>query len=513
MAALALKAIDYGAEQIPDRFFEKIPGGFFTPEEKKKNRANRKKHQDEKRREEDSRRPQRNRSRQTGYSSHSDGESDYERERRRRDRDRDRARSVSRGRDLHSKDLNKDLIEDFDGRDMAYAEQGQASGPYFPPPPTSEYRQYDPRDYSPRPSQDEYRPASAMPSYGYPPQVNFSFPSRSSTFPLTAAHPTPVNSCPPALMGQPPPQSQAPMSFPSSRSSFPSRGLGYFLHGTPLSAGFSPSYEPPLATLLQRPPTNTLQPAPNQHYATQSPVGRRDGTSPPAVAYGDEAAYRYETIQNSKAGQAQQPSSYTAARYTPGPGYAPSPVSMPQAPIPPPPVGVNSPPLGSNAPYAPYDPSTYGSYNPASQANGNARPSQPPFYRQHSRSQPSILPEPSSPYPGYAPRSSQQVTQYDYPPSSRRSSTKPERRDRHRARSADSRNDRNRENSRMSDIRGRFDDMDLQKKGLAAAVGGALAGGFAGRAMGKGKTSRLTTLAGAAAGALGGQAIVNRTGE
>ena len=35
MSVLAFKAIGYGAEQIPDKFFEKIPGGFFTPAEKK----------------------------------------------------------------------------------------------------------------------------------------------------------------------------------------------------------------------------------------------------------------------------------------------------------------------------------------------------------------------------------------------------------------------------------------------------------------------------------------------
>jgi outer membrane lipoprotein SlyB len=59
----------------------------------------------------------------------------------------------------------------------------------------------------------------------------------------------------------------------------------------------------------------------------------------------------------------------------------------------------------------------------------------------------------------------------------------------------------------MSDMRERFDDMDLRTKNLGATVAGALAGGFAGRAAGK---SRLTMLAGAAAGALGGQAIATR---
>ncbi|KAI2474620.1 PRP38-assoc multi-domain protein [Pyrenophora tritici-repentis] len=32
----------YGAEQIPDKFFEKIPGGFFTPAEQKEIDKNRK---------------------------------------------------------------------------------------------------------------------------------------------------------------------------------------------------------------------------------------------------------------------------------------------------------------------------------------------------------------------------------------------------------------------------------------------------------------------------------------
>jgi outer membrane lipoprotein SlyB len=62
----------------------------------------------------------------------------------------------------------------------------------------------------------------------------------------------------------------------------------------------------------------------------------------------------------------------------------------------------------------------------------------------------------------------------------------------------------------MSDMREKFDDMDLRTKNLGATVAGALAGGFAGRAAGK---SRLTMLAGAAAGALGGQAIATRNVE
>jgi outer membrane lipoprotein SlyB len=60
----------------------------------------------------------------------------------------------------------------------------------------------------------------------------------------------------------------------------------------------------------------------------------------------------------------------------------------------------------------------------------------------------------------------------------------------------------------MAKARDRFDEMDPREKGLASALGGALAGGFAGRSLGK---SRLTTLAGAAAGALGARQIATRS--
>lgn len=59
----------------------------------------------------------------------------------------------------------------------------------------------------------------------------------------------------------------------------------------------------------------------------------------------------------------------------------------------------------------------------------------------------------------------------------------------------------------MTKVRERFDGLDVREKGLAAAVGGALAGGLAGRQLGK---SRLTTLAGVAAGALGGRAMADK---
>lgn len=493
MSVLAFKALGYGAEQIPDKFFEKIPGGYFKPEEEKKKSKKSQSPAKEKSRRK-SERSRRERSPRNEYSDYSSHDSEYEAERRRERRrrkstGRSTSRSSSRGKDVIGEDRDRE-------RDMAYAEQGHGQEPYFPPPPTSEYAPYNPQEHASRPSQGDYRPTSAQPQSGYPPQVNNLFRSRSATVPMMPSYPTPANTCPPLLL-----------SRPSSNAQHPFAGLqphlfDHLRRGTPISASFSPSYEPPLAAVLRRPPTNTPQPTYNQAYPTQPPINRRDGTSPPAVAFGGEAAHRYEEIQHAKAGQPPHARSASAARYTPGPGYAPSPAD----PIPPPPVGVNSPPAGVHAPYAPYNPATYAPHDSA-YPPGNDYASPPPFYRQQSRSQPSF--DQSQHYPPYNPRSSdQQVAYYDDRHSpSRRSSTKHDRREhRHRARSADSRSSR-REKSRMSDMRERFDDMDLRTKNLGATVAGALAGGFAGRAAGK---SRLTMLAGAAAGALGGQAMATR---
>ena len=503
MSVLAFKALGYGAEQIPDKFFEKIPGGFFKPEEEKK-KAKNSRSSPKKKGGRSSDRSQREHSPQNDYSDYSGHDTDYKEEQRRKERRRRRStgrstsRSLSRGSDKHR---SRDVDGEDSDRNMAY-EQGQGQVPYFPPPPTSEYAPYNPQEHAYRPGHGDYRPTSAQPQYGYPTQVNSPFRSRSATVPMMASHPTPVNFCPPLLLNRPP-----------SNMSSPFAGLqphlfDHLRHGTPISASFTPSYEPPLAAVLRHPPTDTPQPAYGQTFPTQPPVNRRDGTSPPAVAYGDEAAHRYEEIQHLNAGQAPQPRSASAARYTPGPGYAPSPAVMPAAPIPPPPVGINSSPADANVPYAPYNPATYAANNPAySPVNGYTSP--PGFYRQQSRSQPSF--DQDQHHSSYQPRSSdQQVAPYDdrYHAPSRRSSTKHDYRDnRHRARSADSRDSRRREGSRMSDMRERFDDMDLRTKNLGATVAGALAGGFAGRAAGK---SRLTMLAGAAAGALGGQAIASR---
>ncbi|KAE8853616.1 hypothetical protein HRS9122_00608 [Pyrenophora teres f. teres] len=287
MAALAFKAISYGAEQIPDKFFEKIPGGFFTPAEQKeidkhrKNNKNKGNSRKERRQSEEPsarRSSRRERSPPTEYSDYYTDDSEYEREREQKKRERRRAKSVakassrslSRGRhSQHDSDLDGQYS---DTRDMAQPGHGQ---PYFPPPPASEYRPYNPQEYAPSPVQDHR--SSATPAYGYPPK-----------------------------------------------------------------------------------------PAAPQPYG-----GTQD--------YG------------------QHETSRAAARYTPDAGYAPSPVA--DAPIPPPPVG-------SNSPMNPYHHTDF-------PANGAGyQPSPPPFNRQRSNSQPPFAPMPNPAYPTYPAASREQVVPY-----------------------------------------------------------------------------------------------------
>jgi len=395
MSVLAFKALSYGAEQIPDKFFEKIPGGFFTPQETKDIKQGRKNRKDDKTRERRQsegrskrRTSRRDHSPSTESSEHSefDDETDDERERAERTRERRRARStarapsrsLSRGRDdRRSRDLDGEYS---DPRVMAQTEPGPH---YFPPPPTSEYKAYSPQEYPSAPAQNAHPSSPAVPAYGYSPQ------------------------------------SAAPQAYPHAQSS-----------------------------------------------------GQREG---PRCA---------------------------ASRYTPGPGYAPSPPV--NAVFPPAPIGTIS------TPYSPYRPSDY----PPGHGDfaGNTYPSPPPFGRQRSSSQPLYVPSNIPPYPTYIPPSADQhaLVAYDQP-HSRHGSAQARREERHRARSADSpsrsHQDGRRDRSRMMQVRERLDGIDLREKGLAATVGGALAGGLAGRQLGK---SRLTTLVGAAAGALGGRTMADK---
>lgn len=508
MAALAFKAIDYGADKIPDRLFEAIPGGYFTPPEKKKTKTNRKpiREQRNKSEQRSRRKSQRQRSPSTDYSDYYSGrDTDYEREhrggrRRAKSTGQNPGRSMSRGR--HS-DRNGDWDGDDDFAQMDRAERG----PQYPPPPNADgYKPYNPQEYAAGaaaaapaiaagyhdPStgyHDPYdaRAASARPDYGYPSQVNITR-SQSATVSSGPLHVSSVNSCPPTVAGTPttpatsppistqdadhvsrsrsatvplvPPHlrpaymrapsavmSRSPSMLSASALNPKSPTLGALHSSSPLSTSYFPSFEPPAATLLSRSPTNPPQP----------PVSR--------------------------------PISTSAARYTPA-GYSPSPVNASPAP---------------NPGYTPYNPADYAPpapSGPSYTAPGNTYPSPPPFYRQQSRSQPSLAPLPHD--------EQTQLAHFD-PPPDRHGSTASSHRRRHgdekrnRARSA---GHHGRSRSRVTDqLRDRFESLDTRERGLAASVGGALAGGLAGNAVGKG---RLSTLVGAAIGGLGGRELEKR---
>lgn len=461
MALLAFKALDYSADRIPDRFYEKIPGGFFSRSNRGKAKAEQHaRAKSEHRKSRSDRNGRRRDSEQlTDYSDYSDyhgyDDTDYERESR-DSRRRRRARSLGSPNDNtfnRDRRRNRDSSGSFDGgNDM---DQSQRA-PQFPPPPTSGYPQYNPADYAPPPMGNNYqdrRTSSAMPDYGYAPQVNspaFSPPPRRSTVPsappvLDTGDTTPV---PANRRASSPANLLLPPSSPALSAIL--RRSPFQIPRSPLQQSFSPSYDPPLAAILSQSTNPTPQPS----------------GPPPSSAQ---------------------------MRYTPA-GYAPSPA--------------NAPPQPGNPDYAPYNPAQYAPppgqdmySNPAQyHAPGNAYPSPPPLYRHQSRSQPAL-----DQYP-YA--DSQQLTYPDSPGVGRHGSVssayRPRKGDdkRHRARSADH---RGRSHSRVTDkFRDRFEDLDLHDKNLAASVGGALAGGLAGRAVGKGT---LSTLIGAAIGGFGGSGL------
>jgi hypothetical protein len=438
MSVLAFKALSYGADKIPDQFFEKIPGGFFTPEEKKKSKNSKTRAKSEQRT--DRHRSQRERTPPTDYSDYSGyDDTDYEKEYREKQRRKRRTQSLGRSPNRDSSRSRGRYRERSSNLDGEYEMDRAERGPEFPPPP-SEFKPYNPADYAPPAEGQEYydrRESPAANAYGYPPQVNTFSRLRSQT---TGSVPlfTPVAPMPQALTSRSP----TGLSNYSLPSSSPSVDAPKCL--SPLQITYSPSPEPPLATLLHWSTTNPFQPS-----------GHRPSTA--------------------------------QTRYTPQPGYSPSPVP--------------------NQGY-PYNPADYASPPPASYASGsyrapgNAYPSPPPFYRQQSRSQPSLA---QYPYPD------NQVGPYLEDQPGRHESTSSSRHRHHhhdgdgKHRRAKSASHRGRSVSRVADkVRDRFEDFDVKDKNLAASVGGALAGGIAGRALGHGT---LSTLVGAAIGGFGGREL------
>lgn len=427
MSVLALKALAHGAESLPDKFFEKLPGNYFVPPHKQDNERGRKARQERRRSEQKAQRRASRRDRSpssdSSYSSSSD-DTDRERDGRRKQNKKDhrQARSISTSTSRSSRDRRNTVPIRTPSRGYDSTREMSQAG-------HAGYGQYDHRS-----------------SYGYDSQVGRPNSSRRTT---TSTSAVPRSSL---SVDKMPSMSSSPLPFGShSIQSVP--------RGSPRSNVFPPSCESPFVVAFRHPFTDSPKPS----QAPQHDI---------------------------------PPSSSSAARYTPGPGYAPSPMATP---IPHPPVGA----------YAPYNPADYAPTGAGYQAPGNAYPSPPPLNRQRSNSQPSAY-SPYAAYPAVVPL--QPVSAYaPYDDaSSRRESTSSRRKHRHRARSVDSQSrhgDDHRDNSRMAKVRERFDNIDPRERGLAATVGGALAGGLAGRQFGK---SRLTALAGAAAGALGGRAFADK---
>ena len=186
MASLALKAIAYGAERIPDRVFEAIPGGYFTPQEKKDIKKQRKKRADKHRDSSSGRRSHRPHTPPDEFSDYSpseDSDGYDDRGQRRRSRRHSLIRSLSRsGDERRSKQEQKERERE----EMERAERGEPETGY-PPPPTSESyappRPYNPADYAPVGAAgvavaNEYydrQASSAGHEYKYPAQVNTPF--------------------------------------------------------------------------------------------------------------------------------------------------------------------------------------------------------------------------------------------------------------------------------------------------------------------------------------------------
>ncbi|KAF2190511.1 hypothetical protein K469DRAFT_721386 [Zopfia rhizophila CBS 207.26] len=286
MAALAFKALHLGADKIPDKVFESIPGGFFTPSEKKKRKSARdSRHRSEQRyNDRDRRRSRRNRISPTNYSDYS-GYDDTEYERDYRDKQRRRAKSLGRSvspchRNLSRKRaMNRGRDRDLDG-EMDRAERGAE----FAPSPSSYYRPYNPADYAPAAAGDEHydrRASSIRPEYNaYPAQPVAGRPGTAQSSsaarytPAAGYAPSPVNtSVPPANPGYAP---YNPADY-ASPSQSPRRAPGNSYPSPPPFYRQASHSQPSLA---QYPPPDNqltyLEP-PSRHGSTSSSRHHRHG--------------------------------------------------------------------------------------------------------------------------------------------------------------------------------------------------------------------------------------------
>lgn len=169
---LALKALALGADKIPDRVFEAVPGGYYRPKDK-----------DSKSRKSDRRRSRREEQDQQSGGEESDYDySDREQQDRASRRERRNTRSSNNNNNSNNRRYSPDDDYDDSGDHLDRAEQGRNMN--FPPPPRQEAysprqetyspRPYNPRDYAPPRQSDEHYNGHSLQSYSrdrYSPRV------------------------------------------------------------------------------------------------------------------------------------------------------------------------------------------------------------------------------------------------------------------------------------------------------------------------------------------------------
>lgn len=307
MASLALKAIAYGAERIPDRVFEAIPGGYFTPQEKKDIKKQRKKRADKHRDSSSGRRSHRPHTppdKFSDYSPSEDSDAYDDRGQRRRSRRHSLSGSLSRSGD---KRQSKQEQKEREWEEIERVERGEPETSY-PPLPTSESyappRPYNPADYAPAGAAagaavaNEYYDRQAPPAgheYQYPAQPYAPSPTVRPTTAnsATAARYTPAGYSPPNSATYTPVNTGYAPYNPADYAS-PSQTGGPYAAPRSTYVSPPPFYRQPSHS---QPSLNQYAYPPNNQLAYQGSPSRYDSTrsSHRHKHYGDGHSLRHRT--------------------------------------------------------------------------------------------------------------------------------------------------------------------------------------------------------------------------
>ena len=385
MAELVLKALHHGVERIPDRVFHAVPGGYFREEDRRRRNKSesRSKNHDRGRR-----RSHRGRTAPTDSSSVDYG-SDFDSGRRRDRHRRRRAKSLGYSRSPSPSPSPSPVRERRSRRAHQKSTDGIISGdpsrrssvvpPAFPPPPPAApppgHAAYAPAAFPAVPAgaavpsgYPDRRASAVHPERSAPSQVNTHLPRTAVSPALFALGQSPVDTKSPWFDAQPGiPRNVPALSRSRTDSSIPllsqwSPVLDILSSpASPFETSFTPSHEPPLATLLRQRRSDDVQPqrpspvAAGQYHA-QGAYG------PPPVAGASPTGSAYATTV-----PGMGPMTAAAA-----PGV--SPVNTAYSPV--------------NTGFAPYNPASYAPPGHAYVPTTHASP--PAFYPPPSHAQPSV---------------------------------------------------------------------------------------------------------------------------